>query len=121
MNLVDIILILLLACVVVLGIKSTRKHFKGESGCCGGGSGILPEEDKKLENPIIGNKTVKIDGMTCDNCTNRVKKALNKIDGASAIVSLKRGQALVSYDREIADALIVSTIENLGYQVISIE
>ena len=66
----DIIVILVIAVVVLLGVKSTIKHFKGEGACCGGGGGSLPPEEKKLENPVIGKKTVKISGMHCE-CSDR--------------------------------------------------
>ena len=32
----DIIVILVIAVFVLLGVKSTIKHFKGEGACCGG-------------------------------------------------------------------------------------
>ena len=121
MNLVDIVLILFIGCLFIFCLKSASKHFKGEGGCCGGGSTILPEEDKVLENPIIGNKIIKIEGMTCENCSNRVKRALNKLEGVSATVSLRRNQAMVSFDRKIDDELLKQTIENLDYKVLSIE
>ena len=50
---------------------------------------------------MIGEKIVQISGMTCEHCVNRVMRALNKIDGVSANVSLKGKRAVVSYDREI--------------------
>ena len=39
---IDIIVILVIAVFVLLGVKSTIKHFKGEGACCGGGGGSLP-------------------------------------------------------------------------------
>ena len=60
---IDMIVILVIAVFVLLGVKSTIKHFKGEGACCGGGGGSLPPEKKKLENPVIGKKTVKIAGI----------------------------------------------------------
>ena len=63
----DIIVILVIAVFVLLGVKSTIKHFKGEGACCGGGGGSLPPEEKKLENPVIGKKIVKISGMHCEH------------------------------------------------------
>ena len=58
---------------------------KGESPCCGGGDTIIIE-DKKLDGPVIGKKTVKISGMHCDHCVRAVTEAINKIDGVSAKV-----------------------------------
>ena len=113
----DIIVILVIAVFVLLGVKSTIKHFKGEGACCGGGSGSLPPEEKKLENPVIGKKTIRISGMHCEHCVNAVTEAINKIDGASAKVSLHGKKAGVSFDRELDEAVLKKTIEDAGYTV----
>ena len=113
----DIIVILVIAVFVLLGVKSTIKHFKGEGACCGGGSGSLPPEEKKLETPVIGKKTIRISGMHCEHCVNAVTEAINKIDGASAKVSLHGKKAVVSFDRELDEAVLKKTIEDAGYTV----
>ena len=41
---------------------------------------------------------LKIDGMSCSACSNRVEKYLNKQDGVKASVNLVMAQALVEYD-----------------------
>ena len=43
---IDIIVILVIAVFVLLGVKSTIKHFKGEGACGGVGGGTLPPEKK---------------------------------------------------------------------------
>ena len=90
--------VIVVAVVIVLlgfALKGTLKHLKGESPCCGGGDTIIIE-DKKLDGPVIGKKTVKISGMHCDHCVRAVTEAINKIDGASAKVNLKKKEAVVS-------------------------
>ena len=77
-----IILVLVLA-VLILAVKSTVKHFRGECSCCGGSKGLIKETEKKLSNPIVGKKTISIEGMTCDHCRQSVEKALNAKDGVS--------------------------------------
>ena len=42
-----IILVLVLA-VLILAVKSTVKHFRGECSCCGGSKGLIKETEKKL-------------------------------------------------------------------------
>lgn len=32
----DIIIIAIVAVLILIGIRSGKKHFKGEGGCCGG-------------------------------------------------------------------------------------
>ena len=41
---------------------------------------------------------LKIDGMSCSACHNRVEKYLNKQDGVEASVNLVMAQALINYD-----------------------
>ena len=41
---------------------------------------------------------LKIDGMSCSACQNRVEKYLNKQDGVTASVNLVMAQALIEYD-----------------------
>lgn len=43
---------------------------------------------------------LKIDGMSCSACQNRVEKYLNKQDGVTATVNLVMAQALIEYDDE---------------------
>ena len=43
---------------------------------------------------------LKIEGMSCSACQNRVEKYLNKQDGVNASVNLVMAQALIEYDEE---------------------
>ena len=120
---IDIIVILVIAVFVLLGVKSTIKHFKGEGACCGGGGGeiVLDIPDKKLENPILGKKVLKISGMHCEHCVKAVTEAINKIDGAAAKVNLSENEAVVSYDRELDDEQLRKIVKDAGYRVVSIK
>lgn len=116
----NIIIILLIVVIAFLAVLSTVKHFKGEGGCCGGGSELKPLK-KKLSKPIIAEKTVSIEGMHCDHCKSSVEKNINMIDGAAAKVNLKRNSAVVSMERMITDDEIISAVENAGFKVTKIE
>ncbi|KJE27537.1 copper-translocating P-type ATPase [Geobacillus kaustophilus] len=62
--------------------------------------------------------TMKVTGMTCAACANRIEKVLNKMDGVEANVNLAMEKATIKYDpskQMIAD--IETKIENLGYGV----
>lgn len=111
----NVIIIAILVIIAVYAILSSRKHFKGEGGCCGGGGGDIAIK-KKLENPKIGEYSIHIDGMTCDNCRIRVENAINKLDGVCAKVSLKKKQAIVSYDREVDKKEIIKAVQAAGYK-----
>lgn len=115
----NMIIILILIVLVLIGLRATLKHFKGEGGCCGGKSAPPPVPEKKLEH-VIGQKTIRINGMTCDHCKAWVERSLNELDGVSAKVNLKKGAAVVSCDREISDEQLRSAVEKVGYQVVEI-
>ena len=57
--------------------------------------------------------------MHCENCANRVKRAINGIDGVSAKVNLRKKEALVRYEKDVDDSEIISAIEGQGYNVMS--
>ena len=62
-----------------------------------------------------------ISGMHCNNCANRVIRAINRIDGRFAKVNLKKKEAIVAYDREIDDEALKEAVEKAGYAVVSVE
>lgn len=116
----NIIIIAILLVVVAFALKNTVKHFKGEGGCCGGG-GCTAVETKVLAGPKLGEKIIKMEGMHCDNCKNSIERQINKIEGASAKVNLRKKIAVVSYDRELDEEELRRTIEALDFKVIRID
>lgn len=118
---VDTILLVFVLIILIFAVKGSVKHFKGEGGCCGGGGkGISRNQTKTLQNPKIGEKTVRISGMHCQNCAEHVTRSINKIDGATAEVNLKKAEAIISYDRSISDEDIRKAVKKAGYQVTEI-
>lgn len=83
----DVIIISILIILIIVGISLTVKNFKGEGGCCGGGSSVKVKR-KKLKQ-VVKERTVIIEGMTCEHCKARVESRLNSLDGVSAKVNLK--------------------------------
>ncbi|MDO4633043.1 MAG: heavy metal-associated domain-containing protein [Eubacteriales bacterium] len=114
------IILLIMAVLVFFAVRSSKKHLTGQGGCCGGGGGSLPEEKKKLEHSVIAKKTLTIEGMHCDNCKNAVMKHLQRIDGVSCSVNLRKKQAVVEMDREVSDEELTAAVTRAGYEVVSI-
>lgn len=112
------IIIAILAVILILGIRSSIKHFRGEGGCCGGST---YKAHKKKLTTVIARKIFTVEGMSCQHCVNRVMEAVNSIDGASGVVHLKRGKVDVSMEREIDDAIIKEAIEKAGYRVTGVK
>ena len=107
------IIIGVIAVIVVIAVISSVKHFKGEGGCCGGGSSYKPKK-KKLRD-VKYEKTFKIGGMHCEHCKNRVEEVVNDITGVSGRVNLKKGELTVFYAEDVSDEVIKSKIERAGY------
>lgn len=67
-------------------------------------------------------KKIIVEGMSCGHCVNHVKTALEELKGASNVsVDLDSKTALVESSGEIKDADIKYAIEDVGYEVVSIE
>ena len=65
-------------------------------------------------------KTMKIEGMMCPHCSGRVEKALNALEGATAVVDLQAGTATVTMTAEISDEVLTKAVVDAGYEVTSI-
>lgn len=65
-------------------------------------------------------KTLKIDGMTCVSCENRIERKLQNTAGiTSARVSYSSGMAHITYDGSVISLeQIISIIEQLDYKVV---
>lgn len=60
---------------------------------------------------------LKVEGMSCSACQNRVEKYLNKQDGVSASVNLVMAQAVIEYDEEkVSLSDLDRFIEEAGYK-----
>ena len=57
---------------------------------------------------------VKIDGITCDNCRNKIKKKLLSLDNIKE-VSINKNIAKITYINNINEIKVIDTINELGY------
>lgn len=117
---VTAVIVVILIAVIAISLHGSIKHMKGEGGCCGGGQTTVTEEEKILQNPI-GKKIIKIEGMHCQNCKNSVERQINRIEGASCKVDLKKGIAVISYEHELNDEQLKRTIQMLDFKVTEIK
>ena len=76
-------------------------------------------KSKKDDNAMT--KTMKIDGMMCSHCEGRVKQCLEGLAQVSqAEVSHEKGTAVVTLTAEVSNDVLKKTVEDQGYNVISI-
>lgn len=67
-------------------------------------------------------KTMIIEGMSCNHCKMRVENTLGALDGVvSAVVNLEEKSAVVELSAEVSDELLKESVEDAGYDVVSIE
>ena len=64
---------------------------------------------------------LKIDGMSCSACSNRVEKYLNKQPGVNASVNLVMAQAIINYDEDVVSLSDLDRfIEESGYKSLGV-
>lgn len=113
-NLMNIIIIAVIVLAVIAGVIHTAKHFRGEGGCCGGGS--YKPRRKKLQH-VGYTQTFQVEGMHCEHCKNRVEEIVNDLDGVAGRVNLKKGELVVSYESgsDVEDSKLKACIDRAGY------
>jgi len=111
----SVLIIVIIALVLFFSVKETVKHFKGESGCCGGGKDTVKIKKQKLKT-IEYTQSFCIEGMKCQNCANRIDNELNSIQGINSKVSLKEKTVIVKADHNVIDQEIIDIINHLGYK-----
>ena len=74
-----------------------------------------------LTGDIIATKIVSIEGMHCENCKNSIEHQINRIDGASCEVNLKKKTAVIKLDKPVDDDTIRRSIERLDFKVLDIK
>ncbi len=68
---------------------------------------------KKIE------KDIKIEGMHCNHCAQKVEKALLSIKGVKAVsVDVASGNVKIKSKCEIDNNVLLKTIEDLGYKLV---
>lgn len=62
---------------------------------------------------------LKVNGMMCEGCENRVKNSLKNIEGVKEVTAdHNTGNVTVNANDEVSKELIIETIEDIGYEVV---
>ncbi|WP_278807056.1 MULTISPECIES: heavy metal translocating P-type ATPase [Gordonibacter] len=71
---------------------------------------------------IVMEKVLHVEGMMCQHCVARVKKALEAVDGVKeAVVDLDAKTAVARLAREVDDATLKAAVEEQDYEVTGVE
>lgn len=61
---------------------------------------------------------LKVNGMVCNGCENRVKNTLKNIDGITKVnANYKNGIVTILLKKDVEKNILIETIKNLGYEV----
>ena len=76
-------------------------------------SGERPAERKETMTKVMS-----IEGMMCAHCTGRVQKALEAVEGVSAVtMSLEEKSATVEVNGDVPDEVLTTAVTEAGYEV----
>ncbi|WP_149553778.1 heavy metal translocating P-type ATPase [Treponema pectinovorum] len=99
-------------------VKNT-KHYKSIKNPEPKSFIIENNKDKNNTKESTMEKTLKIEGMMCQNCERHVKEALEKIDGVeSATTSHEKKSAVVKLSKEVSDSQFEKAITDAGYKLV---
>ncbi|MDD6800838.1 MAG: heavy metal-associated domain-containing protein [Firmicutes bacterium] len=63
-------------------------------------------------------RKIRIEGMKCTHCQQRMKKALEAIDGIkSADVIFESGEAVLELEKDVSNAIIADTVKKAGFSI----
>ena len=120
MNIVNIIIVLIVAAIVVLGSINYIKKLKKGGDCC-------PEHEEATKSVKVKDRDkshypyeakLAIDGMSCNNCVRNVENALNALDGTWATVSLEDNMATVLLKNPPDIEKLSKAVADAGYMVL---
>lgn len=62
---------------------------------------------------------IKVNGMVCEGCENRVKNALTTIEGIEEVeASYQKGEVTIFAKEEISKSVMEEKIEDIGFEVV---
>lgn len=120
MNIVNIIIVLIVAAIVVFGSINYIKKLKKGGDCC-------PEHEEATKSIKVKDRDkshypyeakLAIDGMSCNNCVRNVENALNALDGTWATVSLEDNMATVLLKNPPDIEKLSKAVADVGYMVL---
>ena len=110
-----VLIIVAIAAVCVFAVVSYIKRLG--KGCCGSGGGEIGEKIVKSTEGFTHEYRVKIGGMHCEKCADRIAAAFNRQDGVFAQVDFRDGTADIKSREPIPELMIRTTVIGLDYTV----
>ena len=124
MNAPTVIITIVIAILMVFALRRAYRVFSLKDDCCGGGpktpkakkvAAVTVEDIDEANYPY--SLDVKVKGMTCEKCVERVQNALNAQPGTWATVDLASGAAHILAKSPIDRDAVERAVEDAGYYV----
>ena len=124
MNAPTVIITIVIAILMVFAVRHAYRVFSLKDDCCGGGpktpkakkvAAVTVEDTDEANYPY--SLDVKVKGMTCEKCVERVQNALNAQPGTWAKVDLASGAAHILAKSPIDRDAVEQAVEDAGYYV----
>ena len=123
MNAPTVIIAIVIAILMIFAVRHAYRVFSLKDDCCGGPKApkakkvaVVTVEDADEANYPYS-LDVKVKGMTCEKCVERVQNALNAQPGTWATVDLASGTAHILAKSAIDRDAIERAVEDAGYYV----
>ncbi len=82
---------------------------------------VIDNNNEKMEEKTM-TKTLNVEGMMCEHCEARVKKALEAVAGVeSAVADHNANTAVVTLSADVADDVLKKAVEDQDYKVVSVQ
>lgn len=124
MNAPTVIITIVIAILMVFAFRRAYRVFSLKDDCCGGGpktpkakkvAAVTVEDTDEANYPY--SLDVRVKGMTCEKCVERVQNALNAQPGTWAKVDLASGAAHILAKSPIDRDAVERAVEDAGYYV----
>ena len=124
MNAPTVIITIVIAILMVFAVRHAYRVFSLKDDCCGGDpktpkakkvAAVTVEDTDEANYPY--SLDVRVKGMTCEKCVERVQNALNAQPGTWATVDLASGAAHILAKSPIDRDAVERVVEDAGYYV----
>lgn len=110
---VDAVVLAVVAVLLLLTLRGSVKQFQHHE--------LQRTGRKVLDGPVVSVRRLVISGMTGPDSEERVKRAIDSVDGCAGEADCQNGTAVVYLDRmNVNDVDLCHAIEAAGYKVDSI-
>lgn len=66
----------------------------------------------------MGKTILKVEGMVCNGCENRIKSALNNIEGIENVIADHiTGRVTITSKDEVKESVVKEKINDIGFEV----